>query len=183
MSDVTARNRTTLKKFAIITLGMFGFGYALVPIYKKVCEVTGISQSRVVSNTQVDPARWVLVEFDSNVNQNLPWQFEPLTANIKLHPGEMKQVMYRVKNLTDRTVVGQAVPTYAPLRAGSYFEKIECFCFTQQTLKPGEERLMPVQFVVRNDLPRDVTDIVLSYTFYEAPPKAAEAKPPVAGAS
>lgn len=177
MADVNARNKTTLKKFAIVTAVMFAFGYALVPFYKKICEATGVAQSRVISNTQLDPSRWVTVEFDSNLSKELPWKFEPVTANVKLHPGEVKQVMYRVKNLTDRTMVGQAIPAYAPLRAASYFQKIECFCFTQQTLKAGEERLMPVQFVVRNDLPKDVNTIVLSYTFYEQQPKAAEVKP------
>jgi cytochrome c oxidase assembly protein subunit 11 len=183
MSDVRQKNRVVLKKLAVVTVAMFGFGYALIPIYKKVCEATGIAQSRVaVSNTQVDVARQVTVDFDSNLGGSMPWKFEPLERSVKVHPGEMKQVMYRVVNTTDRTIVGQAIPAYAPARAASYFKKIECFCFSQQTLKPGEERLMPVQFVVQNDLPKDVSTIVLSYTFYEHQPKAA-AKPADGNAS
>jgi cytochrome c oxidase assembly protein subunit 11 len=176
MPDRAAQNKTVLKKLIVVTVAMFGFGFALVPFYKKICEVTGLTKERVVvSNTQVDPARTVTIEFDSNVGGNLPWKFEPLTVNLQVHPGEMRQVMYRVKNTTNRTIVGQAIPAYGPARAASYFKKIECFCFSQQTLKAGEERLMPVQFVVQNDLPKDVSTVTLSYTFYEQEPKAATA--------
>ena len=168
MSQENTQNRVLLKKLIFVTLLMFAFGYALIPFYKKICEVTGINKDKiVVSNTQMDPARWITIEFDANIGAKLPWKFEPQTASMRIHPGEMKQVMYRVVNLTDRTIVGQAVPSYGPSQAAAYFKKIECFCFTQQTLKPFEERLMPVQFVVQNDLPKDVSTITLSYTFYE----------------
>ena len=163
-----AQNNIALRKLILMTVMMFAFGYAMVPFYKKLCEVTGINKDRVVvSNTQMDPARWVTIEFDANIGAQLPWKFEPEVTSLRIHPGEIKQVMYRVVNLTDRTIVGQAVPSYGPARAGGYFKKIECFCFTQQTLKPHEERLMPVQFVLQNDLPKDVHTITLSYTFYE----------------
>ena len=182
MSDTAAQNKTVLKKLIVVTVAMFGFGFALVPFYKKICEVTGLTKERIaVSNTQVDPTRMVTIDFDSNIGGNLPWKFEPLTLNVKVHPGEVKQVIYRVKNTTDRTIVAQAIPAYSPRRAASYFKKIECFCFSQQTLKPGEERLMPVQFVVQNDLPKDVNTITLSYTFYEQQPKAAAAASAQAG--
>ncbi len=168
MSRENAQNRIVLKKLILMTVMMFGFGYAMIPFYKKICEVTGVSKEKIaVSNTQMDPARWVTIEFDANIGAKLPWRFEPQTTSLRVHPGEMKQVMYRVVNLTDRTIVGQAIPSYGPARAGGYFKKIECFCFTQQTLKPYEERMMPVQFVVQNDLPKDVHTITLSYTFYE----------------
>ena len=168
MAQEHLQNRLVLKKLLFVTVLMFVFGYALIPFYKKICEVTGINKDKVVvSNTQVDPARWVTIEFDANIGAKLPWKFEPQTTSLRLHPGEMKQVMYRVVNLTDRTIVGQAIPSYGPARAGSYFKKLECFCFTQQTLKQFEERLMPVQFVVQNDLPKDVHTITLSYTFFE----------------
>ncbi|MEJ5210789.1 MAG: cytochrome c oxidase assembly protein [Burkholderiales bacterium] len=174
--DQRDQNRIVLRKLIVVTVAMFGFGFALVPFYKKICEVTGLSRERIaVSNTQVDFARTVTIEFDSNVGTGLPWRFEPQTVKLQVHPGELKQVFYRVVNTTDRTIVGQAIPAYAPARAASYFKKIECFCFSEQTLKPGEERLMPVQFVVQNDLPRDVHTITLSYTFYEHAPKAAAA--------
>lgn len=168
MPEAKVQNRIVLKKLILITAVMFGFGYAMVPFYKKICEVTGLNKDRVaVSNTQVDPARWVTIEFDANVSPKLPWKFEPQTTSLRVHPGEVKQVMYRVVNLTDRTIVGQAIPSYGPALAALYFKKIECFCFSQQTLKPYEDRLMPVQFVVQNDLPRDVNTITLSYMFYE----------------
>lgn len=183
MNDTRAQNRSVLKKLIVVTIGMFAFGFALVPFYKKICEVTGLAQERVaVSNTQVDPARSVTVEFDANVGTGLPWRFEPLTPKVTAHPGEVKQVLYRIVNTTDRTVVGQAIPAYAPARAAGYFKKIECFCFSEQTLKPGEERLMPVQFVVQNDLPRDVHTITLSYTFYERTAKTAAQGRPGGGA-
>ncbi len=172
MTDRQAENRLLLKKLVFITVLMFGFGFALVPLYEKICEVTGITQQRTaVTNTQVDLTRTVNLEFDANVNQALPWEFKAEVVQMKVHPGEMKQVMYRVKNLSDRPIVGHAVPSYGPARAGSYFKKIECFCFSEQILGPGEERLMPVQFVVQNDLPRDVHTITLSYTFYESTAK------------
>jgi cytochrome c oxidase assembly protein subunit 11 len=173
MTSTYKQNRTVLKKLVITTVVMFGFGYALIPFYKKICEAYGISKDRVASNTQVDPTRSVTIEFDANVNQALPWRFEPMTTKLDVHPGEVKRVMYRVVNTTDRTIVGQAIPSYGPARAAQYFQKIECFCFTQQTLKPGETRMMPVQFVVQNDLPRDVPIITLSYTFFEPPKHAA----------
>lgn len=167
---LSAANRATLRKLVIVAVGMFGFGFALVPFYQKICEVTGLSRERVaVSNTQVDPTRRVRVEFDANTDASLPWRFEPLSASVEVHPGELAHVTYRVKNLTDRTIVGQAIPAYAPQRAASYFRKLECFCFSEQTLGPGEERLMPVQFIVQNDLPKDVPVITLSYTFHERP--------------
>jgi cytochrome c oxidase assembly protein subunit 11 len=174
MSETRAENAALLKKLIVVTVGMFGFGFALVPFYQKICEVTGLARERVtVTNTQVDPARLVTIEFDANVGTGLPWRFEPLTLKVSAHPGELKQVLYRVVNTTNRTITGQAIPAYAPARAAAYFKKIECFCFSEQTLKPGEEKLMPVQFVVQNDLPREVNTITLSYTFYERQEKAA----------
>ena len=168
MSDTQQENKTALKKLIVVTVLMFGFGFLLVPFYKKICEVTGISKDKItVSNTQMDPTRLVNIEFDANVGKDMPWKFEPQTKRLRVHPGEFKQVMYRVVNTTDRTIVGQAIPSYGPANAASFFQKIECFCFTQQTLKPGEARMMPVQFVVQNDLPKDVHTITLSYTFFE----------------
>ncbi len=130
-SEAKAQNRIVLKKLIIVTALMFGFGYALVPFYKKICDVTGLSRDKIaVSNTQVDPTRWVTVQFDANVGLKLPWKFEPQITSLRVHPGEVKQVMYRVVNLTDRTIVGQAIPSYGPALAALYFKKIECFCFS-----------------------------------------------------
>jgi cytochrome c oxidase assembly protein subunit 11 len=162
-------NRTLLVKLGVIVVAMFGFGYALVPFYEKICQVTGlrdIARADEVRNTQVDVTRTVRIEFDSNVRK-LPWQFRPLTAVLGVHPGEMQQVVYEIVNTTDRPLTGQAIPSYGPPHAAQYFRKLECFCFTKQTLAPGETRQMPVVFVIDADLPRDVATITLSYTFFE----------------
>ena len=170
MVSVERQNRRLSGKLAIIAVGMFGFGFALVPFYNKICEVTGINsviKPDEVVNTQVDAARFVTIEFDSNLRSNLPWTFRPLQTSVRIHPGEMTTVMYEIKNTSNRAVTGQAIPSYGPQLAVRYFKKLECFCFTQQTLQPGEARQMPVQFVIERSLPQDVNTITLSYTFFE----------------
>jgi cytochrome c oxidase assembly protein subunit 11 len=162
-------NRQLLAKLSVIVIAMFGFGYALVPFYEKICQVTGlrnIAQPDTVRNTQIDATRDVRIEFDSNIRK-LPWQFRALTPVIDVHPGELRQVMFEIVNSTDRPLTGQAVPSYGPPHAAQYFRKIECFCFSQQTLQPGERRQMPVVFIVDSALPADVATITLSYTFFE----------------
>jgi len=162
-------NRLLLAKLSVIVVAMFGFGYALVPFYEKICEVTGlrnIAQADAVRNTQVDATRDVRIEFDSNIRK-LPWQFRALTPVVDVHPGEVRQVMFEIVNTTDRVMTGQAIPSYGPPHAAQYFRKLECFCFSQQTLQPGERREMPVVFVVDGALPADVATITLSYTFFE----------------
>jgi cytochrome c oxidase assembly protein subunit 11 len=166
-----AANRETLKKLLVVAVAMFGFGFALVPFYEKICEVTGIRNlfqpdAAVPANTQVDASREVSVEFDANL-QRLAWTFRPLESHVAVHPGEVRQVVYEVTNTLDRPVTGQAVPSYGPQNAGRYFRKIECFCFQQQTLAPGEVRRMPVVFVIDPQLPAEVNTITLSYTFFE----------------
>jgi cytochrome c oxidase assembly protein subunit 11 len=165
-----ADNLVTLRKLVIVAFAMFGFGFVLVPFYEKICEVTGINNllkaDRVV-NTQIDTARLLTVELDSNLRSDLPWTFRPLEKSVRFHPGEMVQVTYEVRNNASRPVTGQAIPSYAPQLAGGYFKKLDCFCFTQQTLQPGEVRLMPVVFVIEKGLPRDVNVVTLSYTFFE----------------
>jgi cytochrome c oxidase assembly protein subunit 11 len=164
-------NRATLKKLLVVAVGMFGFGFALVPFYDTFCEATGIRNvfqpdARMPANTQVDTSREVSIEFDANL-QRLPWTFKPLESHIAVHPGEVRQVEYEVRNTLDRPVTGQAVPSFGPQIAGRFFRKIECFCFREQTLGPGEVRRMPVVFVVDPQLPEDVNTITLSYTFFE----------------
>ncbi len=163
------RNRALLAKLGVIVIGMFGFGYGLVPFYEKICEVTGlrnIAQADEVRNTQVDSGRTVRIEFDSNVRK-LPWTFRPLETVVGVHPGEVRQVMYEIVNTSDRALTGQAIPSYGPPQAAEFFKKLECFCFATQTLQPGERRQMPVVFVVDASLPPDVATITLSYTFFE----------------
>ncbi len=162
-------NRMLLVKLAVIVVAMFAFGFALVPFYEKICEATGlrnIDQADRVKNTQVDVARTVRIEFDSNVRK-LPWTFRPLEPIIGVHPGEVRQVMFEVVNTTDHAVTGQAIPSYGPREAAQYFQKLDCFCFAKQTLQAGEKRQMPVVFVVDPRLPSDVPTITLSYTFFE----------------
>jgi cytochrome c oxidase assembly protein subunit 11 len=164
------QNRKLFARLALIAVAMFGFGYALVPLYYRVCEALGINTLGEVAaaprNSQVDLARTVTIEFDANAH-GLAFRFRPLVNHIDVHPGELATVEYEVRNDQPVAVTAQAVPSYGPAIAGEYFRKIECFCFTQQTLGPGESRRMPVVFVVDPKLPGDVTSIALSYTFFE----------------
>ena len=163
-------NRRLFARLALIALGMFGFGYALVPFYYQICAAWGVNSLGEVreapSSTQVDLSRTVTIEFDSNAH-GLPWRFKPLVNHMQVHPGELATVEYEVSNVRGEPVTGQAVPSYGPQLAGEYFKKIECFCFTQQTLGPGETRRMPVVFVIDPKLPKDVNTVAISYTFFE----------------
>jgi len=170
MNDEQRRsNVILLKKLSVIVLGMFAFGFALVPLYEKICQVTGIrniGRADEVKNTQIDASRSVRIEFDSNL-RGLPWTFKPLETVLNVHPGEVRQVEYEIVNTTDRTISGQAIPSYGPQHAGQYFKKLDCFCFAKQTLRPRETRTMPVVFVVDPEAPADLATITLSYTFFE----------------
>jgi cytochrome c oxidase assembly protein subunit 11 len=164
-------DRRTLVKLVVIAVLMFGFGVVLLPkFYKQICEVTGardLSKADDPSNTQVDAARSVTVQFDANVRNDLPWRFKPEQIQMVIHPGQLNTVMYDVENIADHTIVGQAVPSFGPAVAGRYFRKLECFCFTRQTFKAHEKRRMPVVFVVEAGLPKEVNTITLSYSFFE----------------
>jgi cytochrome c oxidase assembly protein subunit 11 len=171
-----AENRKMVGKLAVVAAGMFVFGYALIPIYKHICEVTGINilalgekqvpgGSTAKGNSQVDMSRTITVEFDANARG--PWQFKPAQASIQVHPGQLATVMYEFQNVQDRKMAAQAIPSYAPRQAAPHFNKLECFCFSQYTLEPGERKQWPVAFVIDPRLPKDVTTITLSYTFFE----------------
>jgi cytochrome c oxidase assembly protein subunit 11 len=162
-------NRIMLAKLCVVAVVMFGFGFAMIPFYNKICEVTGLRDIDVADmlvNTQVDASRNVRIELDANLSK-LPWRFRPLTPIVTVHPGELTQVVYEIENISDRPLTGQAIPSYGPRRAGEYFKKLECFCFTKQSFEPHEKRQMPVVFVVDPKLPADVATITLSYTFFE----------------
>jgi cytochrome c oxidase assembly protein subunit 11 len=174
MSDVrVTENRAILRKLVVVAVLMFGFGWALIPIYRKICEITGInlltSRDPAVEararNTQVDTSRTIVVEFDAN--RQGPWRFRPQVNHMTVHPGELVQVDYDLVNLESRPMAGQAIPSYAPQQSAPYFQKLECFCFKQQVLAAGETRRFPVVFFIDPDLPKDVTQITLSYTFFE----------------
>jgi cytochrome c oxidase assembly protein subunit 11 len=165
-----AGNKRMLQRLLVVVVGMFGFGFALIPFYNKICEVAGlrnvIAADAMPVNTQVDMTRNIDIEFDSNL-KDLPWDFKPVSPHTEVHPGAVNQVMFEVRNHLDVAVTGQAVPSYAPRQAVGYFKKIECFCFTSQTLQPHEVRQMPVVFVVDPALPKNIDTITLSYTFFE----------------
>ena len=164
-----ADNRSMLRRLTIFAVAMFGFGFALVPFYRAICEVTGINslvKRDAPVNSQVDTSRWVTVELDGNT-RGLAWSFAPTQRSVRVHPGELVHVVYRVRNESATPVVGQAIPSYGPRIAAGYFRKMECFCFQKQELAAGESRDMPVVFVVDPELPKDVATVTLSYTFFE----------------
>ena len=174
-------NARMVGKLLVITALMFAFGYALVPLYKAICSALGINilsvSERMVNgtaprvltkgaaNTQVDTSRTVTVEFDANARG--VWDFKPAIQSVKVHPGEMVTVMYEFKNIQNRTMAAQAIPSYAPMQAMAHFNKVECFCFSEYTMKAGETKSWPVVFYIDKKLPKDVSTITLSYTFFE----------------
>ena len=164
------RNRQLMGKLLVIVVLMAGFGFAMVPMYRQICEALGITRTRAVgaTNTQVDRTRKVTVELVAS-SAGLPWKFEAVEREVRLHPGELVQVNYRVANTMGREVRAHAVMNAAPANAGKYIEKQACFCFSDQTLAAGEERVMPVVFRVSPEAPKDLSTISLSYTFFEAP--------------
>ena len=171
------QNSTMLGKLAVVVLAMFGFGYALVPIYNAICQMTGVNilalaelavpgeKAQRSTNSQVDTSRTITVEFDANSRG--PWQFKPAQSSLQVHPGELMTVMYEFQNTQNRRMAAQAIPSYAPQQAAAHFNKLECFCFNQYTLEAGEKKSWPVVFVIDPKLSKDVTTITLSYTFFE----------------
>lgn len=169
-SDVAAANRRVLRRAAVVVLVMFALGFAMAPFYDAICRALGVGgkTGRVDENAAVtvDMTRTVTVEFTGHAMAGLPWEFRPLVKKIQVHPGEVKTVSYYVRNPTAERMVGQAVPSVTPGTSAAHFNKIECFCFSQQPLGPNEAREMPVRFVVDTKLPRDVHTVTLSYGFF-----------------
>lgn len=171
-------------RLLLMVAGAFAFAFALVPIYNVLCEATGFNgktagpatirdgfgvgglQTTAAPASKVDTARTVRVEFTGTVMPGLPWDMRPLTVSLDIHPGELQQVSYLVRNTSNRTITGQAVPSVTPGQAAQHFEKIECFCFSQQTLGPGEAREMPLAFIVKPEVSQDISHITLSYAFF-----------------
>lgn len=167
------KNKRLGLKLLWIVGGSLLFAFALVPLYDVLCSLTGLNgktnnSAAVLSKAKVDNSRWVNVQFTSNVMSGLGWNFYPKQANIKLHPGQIETVIFVAKNTTNEVVVGQAVPSITPGIAAANLKKIECFCFVRQSLKPGEEKEMPLRFFVSPELPKDVSDMTLSYSFFPA---------------
>lgn len=167
-------NKKIIGRLLILVVAMFGFGFALVPLYSVFCKVTGLNgktgdKVELVNAPVVDNKRLIKVEFVASLNENMPWDFKPLQRSIEIHPGEQRKVEFYAKNRTDHSITGQAVPSVAPGVGAAYFQKTECFCFTEQTLTAGQEKIMPVIFLVDSSLPKDIHELTLSYTFFIKP--------------
>ena len=166
------QNKKLVLKLTMLVIGMFGFGFALVPLYDVFCDITGINgkTSNEVAryeNVTVDKSRQVTIQFITRTHSNMPWDFHSTTKKVTVYPGEMNQVDFYAKNNSNRAVIGQAIPSVAPGQAALFLEKTECFCFNQQPLNAGEETLMPMKFFVNPDLPEDINFFTLSYTLYD----------------
>ena len=173
MSDTAHRlqvqrtNRIMLFKLLLIVPVMLIFCASLVPLYRQICKVLGITATRsMAANTQVDTSRFIAVDFVANLNTNFAWNFAPVEKHVDIHPGEKMTVNYRVTNTLPYATTGRAVPSFAPIEGGLYFNKIECFCFSNQTMQAGETRDMPVTFYVNTNIPKEIGAIALSYTFF-----------------
>ena len=175
--DLAGANRRLVGRLGLVVVAMFGFGFALVPLYDVFCEITGLNgktgrlEAEAALSQEVDTGREVTVEFVVSVKSDLPWEIKPMVRRIKVHPGEVTEVKYAARNITDGVVVGQAVPSVVPSQASKYFNKTECFCFTQQSLAAGEYKEMPVRFIVDPGLPKNVRSVALSYTFFKMDPE------------
>lgn len=170
-------HRRILVQAVAVCILMFGFGFAIVPLYRVLCDITGINGRMALvtaaETASVDPTRMVTVQFVANRNANLPWEFRPDVATLQVHPGETNTVTYLARNLNDHPMVGRAVPSIAPGEAAKYLRKIECFCFTEQAFEGGETRHMPVRFYIDAALPPEIGTVTLSYTFFDAGQQAA----------
>jgi cytochrome c oxidase assembly protein subunit 11 len=182
-TEISQANRRIVKRLGLVVLAMFGFGFALVPLYDVFCEVTGLNgktgriEAEQALGQKIDRERLVTVQFLVSVNSELPWDVRPMVKKIKVHPGEVTEVKYLATNNTAGTVAGQAVPSLMPGLAAKYFNKTECFCFTRQVLGPGEEKEMPLRFIVDPELPEEIRTVSLSYTVYQADPPAPAGNP------
>jgi len=180
LPEASSANRRLVRRLVLVIVGMFFFGFALVPLYYVFCKVTGLNgktgrlDAQAVPATKIDTGRWVTVEFTASVNQGMPWEFRPTVKKMRVHPGEIAATAYYARNLADETIAGQAVPSVTPGLAGEHFKKLECFCFSRQELKAKEGREMPVRYVVQADLPQDITTVTLSYTFFNVDKQSAQ---------
>ena len=164
---VERNNRVMLYKLLLIIPVMLFFCASMVPLYKQICKVLGITATRAMAeNTQIDASRLIAVDFDANLNKNFAWSFAPLDKHVDVNPGAKMTIHYRVTNTLPYATTGRAVPSFAPIEGGLYFNKMECFCFSNQTLQAGETRDMAVMFYVAPNIPKEIETITLSYTFF-----------------
>jgi cytochrome c oxidase assembly protein subunit 11 len=169
-----SEQRRLIRRLLLIVVGMFGFGFALVPLYDAFCKITGLNgKTGRAEATQaviksIDQSREVTVELIANVSAGFPWEFKPSVNKLRIHPGEPRQTSFYAKNLSESAITGRAIPSVAPNQAARFFIKTECFCFTEQKLEANEHKEMPVRFIIDPDLPGDIKTLTLSYTFFEA---------------
>ena len=172
MTTSAVSNPKLVKRLLFVVAGMFGFGFAMVPLYDVLCDITGINGKtggRVAIAAVIEPDldRTVMVEFIASVNQSMPWDFKPTVSRMEVHPGTMYRTSFHAKNRTDQTMIGQAIPSVTPGLAAQHFKKTECFCFTEQQFSAGEGRDMPLMFMVDPELPEEIGVVTLSYTFFD----------------
>ena len=177
-STTSQANRRTLRRLLLIAVPMFGFGFAVAPLYSMICNLTGLNgkpSNKAVTlaeaRGEADKARTITVEFVANVNESAPWEFAPKVVKMEVHPGEFYRTSFIAQNLTGAPVVGQAVPSVTPGPAAPHFQKIECFCFSRQAFKPHESKDMPVVFRLDPSTPSDISTVTLSYTFFKVEDK------------
>ena len=171
MKETTSLRRL-VTKLAIVCISMFGFGYVLVPLYDVFCDLTGLrftdDEAQLVSKEIVeDTSRWVIVEFDASLNQQMPWQVKPQVSQLKVRPGKVYTTNFLARNETNIRMIGQAVPSVTPYKANKHLIKTECFCFESQEVLAGQEVAMPLSFMINPKLPPDVRVVTLSYTFFD----------------
>lgn len=170
-NPVAAKNRITFFRLVLLTILMFGFGFALVPLYNVLCKATGLNGktggATAISSSPIDYSRTITVQFTSTNNASLPWDFYPVVKQIKIHPGENTQTAYFAKNNSDHTMTVQAIPSVTPGIAADYLKKTECFCFRRQTFKSGESRDMPLLFHIDKQIPENIHTLTLSYTMFD----------------
>jgi len=175
--DLRLKNQKLLRRMLVVTVAMFGFGFAMVPIYNVFCEITGLNGKTGTANAQtlngkVDLSRTVTVEFVATLNETMPWEFRPTVTRMQVHPGAINATSFYARNTTKHVMVGQAIPSVTPGAAALHFSKTECFCFTRQRFEAGQGVDMPVRFIVDRDLPKEITTLTLSYTFFDVTAKA-----------
>jgi len=190
VKDKQQKNKWLAGKLSLTAVAMVVFAIVVLPaLYNLICDITGLDgrtgriEKEQALATRPDKSRLIKIEFDANVNGDLPWEFKALTKRIEVHPGEVTTVSYYAKNMSNRTIVGQAVPYVTPIKVAKYFNKTECFCFSQQKFGPGEDKEMPLRFIVDPDLPENVNTITLSYTFFDTKQSGVEEKPVKTGST
>lgn len=166
------KNNKVIRYLVIAIIGMFGFGYAMVPLYNTFCKVTGLNgktagRYKVDYAVTVDPTRSIRIQFLTSLNEGMPWEFRPLVKSLTVHPGEVKQVSFYVKNLSSKPIVGRAIPSISPGIVAQYMHKTECFCFNEQLLQPGESEILPLMFFLDKDFPKENSEMTLSYTLFD----------------